>query len=250
VRALLSDTGLIFGRHFRQTVRSRPGLVFALIQPMLFLILFGPLLRNVPLGGDGDAWQTLVPGLLVQLALFGASFAGIAILIDKQTGVVDRMRVTPVSRIALLLGRVLKDVVQLLAQSLMLVGIGVGFGLRAPVLGVLAAFALVALLTTALASLSYAFAMRVDSPQEFAPVVNTVNLPVMLMSGILLPMSLAPGWLDGMSHAVPTRYAVESSRAASVGDYATTFAIGASLTAGLAAAGLAVGVRLFRGAGV
>jgi len=82
-----------------------------------------------------------------------------------------------------------------------------------------------------------------------APVVNSVNLPVMLMSGILLPMSLAPGRLDGMSHAVPTRYVVESVRAAFVGHYGTTFAVGARLTVGLATAATAVGVRLFQGAG-
>ncbi|MFI6981333.1 ABC transporter permease [Embleya sp. NPDC050154] len=244
--ALAADTLLIFGRYLRQTVASRIGLIFGLVQPLLFLILFGPLLRDVPLGGDGDSWQTLVPGLLVQLGLFSAAFAGFAILIEKQHGVVERMRVTPVSRLALLLGRVLKDIVQLLAQSVLLVLVGVAFGLRAPLVGVLIGFGFVALMTASIASLSYALAMRVDSPQEFAPVVNSVNLPVMLLSGILLPMSLAPGWLDGLSRANPLRYQVQAVRSAFVGDYGGTVGTGVLTALALATVSVALAVRLFR----
>jgi ABC-2 type transport system permease protein len=244
--ALAADTLLIFGRYLRQTLASKIGLIFGLMQPLLFLILFGPLLRDVPLGGDGDSWQTLVPGLLVQLGLFSAAFAGFGILIEKQHGVVERMRVTPVSRLALLLGRVLKDIVQLLVQSLLLVLVGVAFGLRAPLVGVLIGFGFVALMTASIASLSYALAMRVDSPQEFAPVVNSVNLPVMLLSGILLPMSLAPGWLDGLSRANPLRYQVQAVRSAFVGDYGGTVGAGVLTALALAAVSVALGVRLFR----
>jgi ABC-2 type transport system permease protein len=247
--SLAGDTGLIFGRYLRELVRSKLGLVFGLMQPLLFLILFGPLLRDVPLGGRGDAWQTLVPGLLVQLGLFGAAFAGFGILIEKQHGILERMRVTPVNRVALLLGRVLKDVVQLLAQSVLLVLAGVAFGLRAPILGVLFGFALVGLMSAALAALSYALAMRVTSPQEFAPVINAVNLPVMLLSGVLLPMALAPGWLDGLSHAVPPRYIVEAIRAAFVADYGHSALIGVLSAITLVAASMALAVRPFRSAG-
>jgi ABC-2 type transport system permease protein len=155
------------------------------------------------------------------------------------------MRVTPVNRLALLLGRVLKDVVQLLAQSVLLVLAGAAFGLRAPILGILFGFVLVALMSAALSSLSYALAMRVTSPQEFAPVVNAINLPVMLLSGILLPMSLAPGWLDGISRAVPPRYVVEAIRTAFVGEYGHSVVIGALAAITLAAASMTLAVRPF-----
>ncbi|UED84014.1 ABC transporter permease [Streptomyces profundus] len=246
----LSDTGLVFGRYLRQTLRSRISLLFALVQPLLFLSFFGPLLQEVPLGGRGDSWQTLVPGLLIQLGLFSSAFAGFGIIMEKQTGVVERMRVTPVSRTALLLGRVMRDVVVLVAQSTVLVLAGVAFGLRAPILGVLIGFVFVATLAVGLASLSYAFAMRVNSPQEFAPVINSVNLPLMLLSGILLPMALAPGWLDALSRLVPLRYLVDAVRAAFVGDYGSSaIAEGALAAALLAVCSIAVGTRLFRRAG-
>jgi ABC-2 type transport system permease protein len=247
---VLSDTGLIFGRYVRQTLRSRISLIFGLLQPMLYLAFFGPLLEDVRLGGDGDSWQTLVPGLLVQLGLFSAAFAGFGIIMEKQLGVIERMRVTPVSRLALLLGRVLRDAAQLLVQSLILVLCGVAFGLRAPVLGVAIGFLFVATLGISLASLSYAFAMRVNTVQEFAPIINSFSLPAMLLSGILLPMALAPAWLDVISHFVPFRYIVDAVRAGFVGDYGSgDVALGALVTAALAAGALTLGTQLFRRAG-
>lgn len=248
--SVLSDTGLVYSRYLRQTLRSRISMLFGLLQPMLFLAFFGPLLEDVPLGGEGDSWQTLVPGLLVQLGLFGAAFAGFGIIMEKQLGIVERMRVTPLSRLALLLGRVLRDATVLLVQSLIVVLAGTAFGLRAPVLGVLISFVLVAALAISLASLSCAFAMRVNTIQEFAPVVNSINLPAMLLSGILLPMALAPGWLDVVSHFVPLRYLVDGVRAAFVGDYGDgSLALGAAVTAALTVVSVTLGTQLFRRAG-
>lgn len=247
---VVADTRLIFGRYLRETMRAKISLVVGVLMPLLMLFFFGPLLTQIPLGTGGDAWQTLVPGLLVQLGLFSAAFAGFGILIEKQNGVIERMQVTPVSRLALLMGRVLCDVVKLLAQSLLLVLAGVTMGLRAPVLGILIAFLFVAVLTVALASLSYALAMRLESPEGFAPVINTVNLPVMLLSGILLPMALAPRWLDVISRFVPLRYLVEAVRAAFLGQYGSTAMIrGALMAAALAGVSVFLGARVFRKAG-
>lgn len=94
---LLHDTALVFGRYARQTLRSKFQILFGILMPLLYLLFFGPLLTGLPLGSAGDSWQVLVPGLLLQLGLFGASFAGFAIIIDKSTGVVERMRVTLVT---------------------------------------------------------------------------------------------------------------------------------------------------------
>lgn len=247
---VLSDTGIVAERYLRSLLRSRIALIFGLLQPLLFLVFFGPLLQNVPLGGRGDSWQTLVPGLLIQLALFSAAFPGFGILIEKQHGIIERMRVTPVSRFALLFGRILRDVVQLLFQSLILVLVGVAFGLRAPVLGVLIGFLFVGLLAVSVASLSYALAMRVTTPQEFAPVINSVTLPSMLLSGILLPMALAPAWLDTVSRFVPFRYLVDAVRSAFVGDYGNgTMALGAGVALLLATVSMTLGTRVFRTAG-
>ncbi|MGP3944104.1 ABC transporter permease [Streptomyces sp. 6N106] len=247
---VVSDTALIFGRYARQTLRSKPALIFGMVQPLLFLVFFGPLLTDLPLGGRAGSWQTVVPGILVQLGLFSASFTGIGLILERRTGVIERMRVTPVSRLALLMGRVLKDVALLLVQSLLLVCVAVVLGLRAPVLGVAIGFVFVGVLTVSLASLSYALAMRVASPQGFAPVINSITLPAMLLSGILLPMSLGPRWLDIASHFVPFRYLVDGVRAAFAGEYGDgKIALASLVASGLAVVAVTLGARLFRQAG-
>ncbi|MCB5910878.1 ABC transporter permease [Streptomyces pinistramenti] len=244
---LLSDTALIFGRYARQTLRSRIQMLFGVLMPLLYLLFFGPLLTGLPLASDGTSWQLLVPGLLLQLALFGAAFCGFGIIVEKQYGVVERMRVTPVSRLALLLGRVLRDAALFVFQSVLLVLAALVMGLRAPLPGILIGFAFVAVLTVALASLSYALALKVDAPQEFGPVVNAITLPSMLLSGLMLPMALGPKWLDVLSHFMPFRYLVDAVRAAFVGAYASPAMLhGVLVAAGFAVLSVVLCTRVFR----
>src|ERR671930_2344861 len=102
----LQETDLIFRRAMRLSLRNPVWVILGLIQPILYLALFGPLLKRVvraPGFPPGDAWQVFVPGLLVQLGIFGAAFVGFGLLSEMRSGVVERMRVTPASRLALLL---------------------------------------------------------------------------------------------------------------------------------------------------
>ncbi|MGW0831840.1 ABC transporter permease [Streptomyces prunicolor] len=247
---LLQDTALIYGRYLRQSLRSRFALLFGVLMPLLYLLFFGPLLTGLPLGGRGSSWQVLVPGLLLQLDLFGASYAGFTIIIEKSQGVVERMRVTPVSRLALLLGRVLRDATVFVFQAVLLVLAAVATGLRAPLGGVLIGFGFVALLTVSLGSLSYAAAMKVDTPQEFGPLINAMTMPSMLLSGLMLPMTLAPAWLDVLSHFMPFRYLVDAVRDAYVGSYTTAHMLyGVLVAVGFAVLAVTVGTRVFRTAG-
>ncbi|MEW1758149.1 ABC transporter permease [Streptomyces cyaneofuscatus] len=247
---LFHDTAIVFGRYARQTLRSRFQVLFGLLMPLLHLFFFGPLLQGLPLGSSADSWQVLVPGLLLQLSLFGASFAGFAIIIEKSTGVVERMRVTPVSRLALLLGRVLRDALLFTFQAVLLVLAALLMGLRAPLAGILIGFAFTGVLALALASLSYALAMRVATPQEFGPVINAVTMPAMLLSGLMLPITLGPAWLDVVSHFTPFRYLVDAVRDAYTGSYATAHMLyGVLVAVGFALLAVTVGTRVFRRAG-
>ncbi|MFD9907156.1 ABC transporter permease [Streptomyces sp. NPDC059063] len=247
---LFHDTALLFRRYARQTLRSKFQILFGALMPLLYLLFFGPLLTDLPLGRRGDSWQVLVPGLLLQLGLFGASFSGFALILEKNWGVVERLRVTPVSRLALLLGRLLRDAALFVFQAVLLVLAALVMGLRAPLAGILIGFAFVALLTFALASLSYALALKVPTPQEFGPTVNALAMPSMLLSGLMLPMALAPGWLDVLSHFMPFRYLVDAIRDAYVGEYATSGMLYGTLVAvGFAALAVTVGTRVYRTAG-
>ncbi|MVO90020.1 ABC transporter permease [Streptomyces sp. p1417] len=246
---LVHDTALLFRRYARQTLRSKFQMLFGTLMPLLYLLFFGPLLTDLPLGRSGDSWQVLVPGLLLQLSLFGASFSGFALIMENNWGVVERLRVTPVSRAALLLGRLLRDVALFVLQSVLLVLAALVMGLRAPLAGILLGFVFVSLLSCALASLSYALALRIDTPQSFGPTVNALTMPSMLLSGLMLPMALAPGWLDVLSHFVPFRYLVDAVRDAYVGSYATSAMLyGALVAAGFTALAVTVGTRAYRSA--
>lgn len=160
------------------------------------------------------------------------------------------MRVTPVSRLALLLGRVLRDAALFVLQAVLLVLVALPMGLRAPLAGILIGFGFVALLSVALASLSYALALRLRTPQEFGPAINTLAMPAMLLSGLMLPMALAPGWLDALSHLMPFRYLVDAVREAYIGHYTTpTLLYGVLVALAVAVAAVTVGTRTFRRAG-
>jgi ABC-2 type transport system permease protein len=140
----LRDTLLIFRRQLRLSVRNPAWVIIGLIQPILYLAFFGPLLAKVAVRGvqgvpTDNPYGFFVPGLLVQLGLFGAAFVGFSIIADWRAGVIERFRVTPVSRMALLAGRVLRDVLTLTVQAVVLVLAGLAFGLRAPLAGVVIA---------------------------------------------------------------------------------------------------------------
>lgn len=247
---VLQETWLVFRRAMIQSLRTPAWVVIGLGQPVLYLALFVPLLRSLvgaPGFPPGDEWQVMVPALLVQLALFGTAFVGFALIGEYRNGVIERMRVTPVSRTALLLGRSSKDVVVLLVQGVLLICLAVPFGLRAPVAGVLLGLGLVALLGLAMSSASYALALRLKSEDTFAPIQNSIIVPVLLLSGILLPMSLAPGWLYTLSRFNPFVYVVDAERAAFVGDLGgATVGLGVLAAAVLATLAVMFGARTFQ----
>jgi ABC-2 type transport system permease protein len=244
---LVRDTYTVFARAMRLSLRNPAWLLISLMQPILYITLFGPLLTSKSVQLGANAYQVFVPGILVQLGIFGALFVGFGLIAEYRAGVIESQRVTPASRTALLLGRVLRDVVVLLVQGTVLVLVAVPLGLRAPVAGVVLTLVVIALLGAAFASVSYALALTLKSEDAFAPLLNAVVLPVLLLSGILLPMSLAPGWLQAISDVNPLKHVVSGTRAFFDGDYGSSTAWwGVGLTLGMGVLGWWFGVRRFR----
>ena len=245
------DVLLIFKRQMKLSLRNPAWVIIGLTQPILYLAFFGPLFTRVFSTGlpgvqHTNAYGFFVPGLLVQLGLFGAAFVGFTIIADWRAGVVERMRVTPVSRLAILLGRVLRDVVVLTVQAVVLILAGLAFGMRAPFGGVLIGLVFIALLAVSLASVSYTVGLLTKSEDVLAPMLNMVMVPLMLLSGIMLPMALGPGWLQGISRATPFGYIINAMRSAFSGHYVTTVMVeGVSVAIGLAAVCLYLGSRAF-----
>jgi len=152
-----------------------------------------------------------------------------------------------VSRAALLLGRSLRDVVMLTVQGALLIALAVPFGLRTPLGGALLSLALVAVLGLAMSSTSYGLALRLKSEDAFAPVQNSIIVPLLLLSGILLPMSLAPAWLFTVSRFNPFVYVVDATRAAFVGNLTgPAVLLGMLAAVALSVAAVTFGIRTFQ----
>jgi ABC-2 type transport system permease protein len=212
---LLRDTWLMFRRYLDILLSNPAWVIIGLLQPIMYLVLFAPLLkpmaatRGFPAGG---AYNVFVPGLLIQLGLFGASGVGFGLIAELRAGVIERFRVTPVSRFALLLGRALRDILTLLVQSLLLMLLAIPFGLHVTLVGVLVMLGLVALIGLGMASLAYAVALKLRSEDAYAPLVFSVSLPLLLLSGVLLPLTFAPDWLRVIAGFNPLSYAVNAAR--------------------------------------
>jgi ABC-2 type transport system permease protein len=233
----LIDTWLIFRRSVTLTLRQPTWLLFGIMYPVLYLVLFGPLLDRAvgQAGGGVSATNWFVPGLLVQVALFGSAFVGFGLIAELRYGVIERMRVTPMSRTAMLLGRSLRDVVMLLVQALIMIVLAIPFGLHLDPLGILVTFGMLALIALVMAPASYAAALMLKSEDAFAPLVQGVTMPLLLLSGILLPMALAPDWLQFLSTINPLTHAVDAVRAIFNGQWGDReILIGAAVTAVLA----------------
>src|SRR6266540_1468756 len=219
--SVLRDTWIVFGRQLRLSLRNPTWVLLMLSQPLLYLFLFGPLLKpitaSIAQGHNVNAYQVFIPGLIVQLGMFGAMFVGFALIAEWRAGVIEADRVTPASRVALLAGRVLRDVLVLLFQSLALIGLSYPMGLRAPVGGVLLAL------------------------------LNGLAMPLLLLSGILLPMSLGPKWLQRLSDVSPLKHIVEGVRALFRGEVDSSASLwGLFWVVLLTILGLWAGARTFR----
>lgn len=219
---MLTEVAVIFQRQMRILLRNPVWVFFGLSQPILYLVLFGPLLKGVTGGGLGgnNSWKIFVPGLLLQLAIFGAGFAGFGIIQELREGVIDRQRVTPARRVSLILGRTIGNMVTIGVQGTVLVLVALPFGLRATWDGVVSSVVLICVLALGISAASYAMGLILKDEDAFAPFIQGVALPLLLLSGVLLPMSLAPAWLRHTSQANPLTYVVDASRAMFRGDFA------------------------------
>ncbi|WP_304452065.1 ABC transporter permease [Nocardiopsis sp. YSL2] len=242
----IRDTGLVLVRQLRPLLRRPVMIGFGMLQPVLYLALFSPLLHGLA-GAQGESpWRWFVPGLLVMLVLFTAGFAGFGLLPEMASGSYERLIATPASRVALLLGRVLRDTVTMLVQFVLVLAMVVPFGFRMSLGGALVGLALLAVLGVGLSTLSYLVALKAKQAYVFAPIVETVLMPLMLLSGVLLPMDLAPTWLYTLSRLNPVAYVVDAERALFAGEWGAAVGLGWGVAVALAVTALLVGARMTR----
>jgi ABC-2 type transport system permease protein len=214
---VLRDIWLVFQRNMLLMLRSPMWVILGVSQPVVYLLLFAPLLKPAlaTMGADSQAaaYRIYVPGMLVALALAGGLYVGFGLLGELQAGVIERARVTPVSRVALLLGRSLRDVVVLVVQAAIIVVASLLFGLTVAIPNLLLGYGLLALISVTSASFSYGVALKISNPAVLGQLINNIAQPLMLLSGTLLPIALAPLWLRDTANGNPFNWAVTGMRA-------------------------------------
>jgi ABC-2 type transport system permease protein len=215
MRDTMKDILLLYLRKMRETQRNPVFIFMGVVMPLLYLILFAPLLKNVSLSRGGSSENVLnvfVPGMLATIAFNGGLFAGFGIIDELRSGVIERFRVTPAKRFALLAGPVLRDITTTLLQLLLFIVASLPFGFRINIAGLGILLVLLCLVVGITSSFGYAMGLITKSEDKFAPIVHGINLPALLLSGVLLPMALAPTWLQTLAHFNPLYYVVEASR--------------------------------------
>jgi len=246
----LRELKLLYVRSVTASVRNPVWIFIGLFQPLLYLLLFAPLLGSlggVPGFPAGGAYTIFTPGLLVMVALFSTAYAGFGLVDQIRTGLVERLLVTPASRLAILLGYVLRDVTILLAQSVLLVALAIVLGLQVSLPGLLVTFAMMVLTGTLMASCSYALALQFKAEDTLASVLNTIATPLLLLSGITLPLSLAPRVIRAIASANPLSYEVTAARSLFVGNFDdSAIVVAICLLTGLSALAFLWAARSFR----
>ncbi len=214
------DTGLLFQRYTLQMLRNPVWLFVGFSTPILYLVLFTPLLKELPgVRGfpTGTVLDVFLPGILALLAFASGSSAGFGTIFELQSGLIERLRVTPASRFAILAGPLLSGLVMMTVFDAVVVAVGYGFGFTIHWVGLVILTVLLWLLAALMGAFSTATALVTKDISSFAAIINGINLPILLLAGVLLPISLGPLWLRVLAHVNPLYYLVVAARSLAVG---------------------------------
>jgi ABC-2 type transport system permease protein len=240
------------GRSLRALLRQ-PAWIFAtLVQPVVWLLLFGALFKRVveiPGFESGSYIDFLTPGVVVMSAFFSASWGGMAMLEDYERGILDRHLGSPVKRVALIAGPLLQSAVVIVIQSVILVLLGLALGASFPngVGGVILLILIAAILGAGFGAFSNGVALLVRRRESLISTMVLLQLPLTFLSGAFMQESLQPKWMQTVADFNPVNWAVEAGRSVAMGatDWTLVLSRTGFLLAFLAACGI-FATRAFR----
>jgi ABC-2 type transport system permease protein len=217
--AIISDTWALTVRDLLRLWRQPWFIGVVLVQPVIWLLLFGELFQSVvdiPGFEGGDYKQYLVPGVLVMTAFFSSGWNGMSTIEDLERGVTDRLLVTPARRLPLVAGRLGQNAVQVIVQSLVIVGMALAIGVSFPggLPGIAVLLLVAVLLGTAFAALSNALALVASQEETLIGAVTFLQLPLVFLSTAFMQKALVPGWVSTVATYNPVDWAVLGGREA------------------------------------
>jgi ABC-2 type transport system permease protein len=210
---LARDTLLLARRSLIHALRNPVWLFVGVSTPLLYLALFAPLLKHYI--AHGNVLDEFLPGILSLMAFASGSGQGFGTIFELRAGVIERFRVTPASRLA----PILASMLMMFVFDALLVAVGAAFGFGVHWLGLLVLAVLLGLLMMMWAAFSIAMALLTKEISAFAAVINGLNLPVLLLAGVLLQISVGPEWMRVLAHFNPLYYVVEASRSLAAGSF-------------------------------
>ena len=217
----LAQTADIAGRHLRFFVRQPWFVLMAVIQPIIWLLLFGALFEKTTAipgfaTGAGTYIDYLVPGVLVMTALFSCGWSGMSIVEDLDHAVIDRFLVTPIHRSAIVAGLNAYNLVAFAIQAVIIGGLAFVLGARfeGGLVGFAALTACAMLVGATVASLSDALALMLRQRESVIGVNTLLTLPLTFLSAAFMPLALAPDWIRTAAAYNPVNWAVEAGREA------------------------------------
>jgi ABC transporter DrrB family efflux protein len=216
----LADSRAMAGRQLRKTLRRPTYIVFSFVQPVMFVLLFRYVFGGAINTGGVDYVDFLMPGIIVQTAIFGALVTGLGLTEDIKAGVVDRFRSLPIARSAVLVGRTAADVVMnvMTLIVMVLVGILVGFRPSQPVYDVLAALVLVLAFSYVFSWISAFVGLSVKDPETAQSAGFIWVFPLTFVSSAFVPTDSMPGVLRAFADVNPVTLAVDAARALMIGE--------------------------------
>ena len=210
---LARDTWLTFQYEAGQLVHSPVSIAISLLQPVTYLLLFTPFLGSVMHAGSyGAAYAIYVPSLFAAMGIYAGMFAGFAMIAAIRQGVIARLRVTPLSRVGLLLGWQLMFVALVAFQAVVIAVVALIFGLRVPLINLVLALVLLSLMVIIGVSISYALTIFVPNQTVLANVTNGISTPLALLAGVLIPLSVAPLWVQDVARWSPFAWGANGMR--------------------------------------
>jgi ABC-2 type transport system permease protein len=207
-------------RQLRNLMREPIWIALLLIQPMIWLLLYGQLFSKVPTlrGGARTYVEFLLPGIVVMNAFFGGTWAGMAMITDLDRHVIDRFLATPASRLAIVFSQVVRSgfiaVVQ--ATVLLVVGLALGVHIHGGPLAVVVLLVTAALVCMVFSGISNAIALLVRREATMIAAANFVGLPLMFLSSILITQRVMPHWMQELARFNPVNWGVRAARDAVV----------------------------------
>jgi ABC-2 type transport system permease protein len=213
----LTDTLHMTGRHLMRTWRQPWLIAVSLVQPVIWLLLFGSLfgtVTDIPGFASDNYIQFLAPGIVVMTAFFASGWAGMPVIDDIGRGVIDRFLVSPAHRSSLIAGRLASTAVVIAIQSLIIVGLALiaGASFDNGVLGVAVLTVVSIVLAGAIGSLSIGFALIVRREETLIATIQFLLLPLAFISVTFMQKGLMPGWMQTGSELNPLNWAVEAGR--------------------------------------